>query len=310
MDRRELLKGAAAATVVSSLLGWDAQAAAELTLDARLTLLEEHLSRIPASAPSELLNRGLRAAGLSEKTFSHILSGLLFAQVFKECSEEEQRDTRWLAVMDRIVPRFTESLAALMGHMEGRIDTRAVRRILRRPNKLARIVNHGLLGRSKTPRERELRQAMGALAAEPNPLGDLYEGFDAAAQSVGSTRQAVAAPARQSADPGAEPVDEKQKKKNKLVIGLALLLGSPAVMALGFVVFISAAGPGPLAILGLGLCLASLVIAVVGVVFILYVITQVLIEKRRERPDDDDDPDEMSDTDVLLAADVEYLLAA
>jgi hypothetical protein len=48
--------------------------------------------------------------------------------------------------------------------------------------------------------------------------------------------------------------------------------------------------------------------AVVGVVLIIYVISQVIIEKVRERPDAD--PDEMSDTDVLLAADVEYLLAA
>jgi hypothetical protein len=297
MDRRELLKGAAAATLVSSLFGRDAQASAELTLDARLAHLEEHLSLIPANAPSELLNRGMRASGLSEKTFSHILSGLLFAQVFKECSEEEQRDPRWRPVMDRIVPRFTESLAALMGHMEGRADSRVVRRMLRRPNKLARVVNHGLLGRRTSRREREIRQAMGALAAESNPLAELYESFDAAALSVGSTRQALASPSSQSAEPGA---GAGGKEKKKLVIGLLLLLGSPLVLVLGVAIGWSTSA----LLLGFAVCLAAVIIAVVGVVFIVQAVVLYIRTNRSEGPD------EMTDTDVLLAADVEYLLAA
>jgi high-affinity nickel permease len=103
-----------------------------------------------------------------------------------------------------------------------------------------------------------------------------------------------------------------------LLIGLALLLGSPLVFYLGvFVVEATSSAPShthreeqTLAItrIGVGVCIAGTVIMVVGAVFILYAITKVIIEKRRERPDDDDD--EMSDTDVLLTAEVEELLAA
>jgi hypothetical protein len=262
-----------------------------------LAHLEEHLSLIPGKAPSELLNRGLRASGLSEKTFAHILSGLLFAQVFKECSEEEQQDARWLPVIHRIVPRFTESLAALMGHMEGRADSRVVRRMLRRPNKLARIVNHGLLGRSKTRRDREIRQAMGALSAEPNPLGDLYEGFDVAAQSAGTSREdRVASSELEEGEAG-------DREMKRVIVGLLLLLGSPFVLALGIVLGVSAGTSVAMGV-AVAICLGAAVMAIVGVVLILQVIIWLVREGREA------EPDEMSDTDVLLTADVEDLLAA
>ena len=308
MDRRELLKTATAASLVGSLFGPEALASSELLLEERLLHLEEHTGLLAARAPAPLLTRGLRAAGLPLSTFSDILSGLLFARVFKECTEQEQQDARWLPVMERIVPRFTESLGALMERMETRADSRAVRRMLRRPNKLARIVNSGLTGKT-TARERELRQAMGALAAEPDPLGDLYQGFDAAAQAAGTTRQALAVPSAQSTGGSANAVGADNERlapqdKKKLLAGLLLLLGAPLVFGLGLVVgYLGFMGFGVvIGAMGIGLCVLAVVMAVIGIV---YIVKALLGAKQRA-----DELEQMSDADVLLAADVEYLLAA
>ena len=307
MDRRELLKGVSAASVVGSLFGPEALASAELPLGERLVHLEEHTELLGSRPPAPLLIRGLRAAGLSERTFSNILSGLLLARVFKECSEEEQQDARWRPVMERIVPRFTESLAALMERMEGRTETRVVRRMLRRPNKLARIVNTGLTGEVKTRRERELRQAMAGLSLEPNALGELYEGFDAAAQSVGTTRQAVAQPALRSVDEEDSPQDEQREQwelARKLQTGLLLLLGAPLALGLGLVMgFSGVGGSGVIVIaLGLALCLLALIMLIAGIVILI----QWWIAKRKGRQE----LEELSDADLLLLGDIEELLAA
>ena len=304
MDRRELLKGAAATSLVGSFFSPQAMASSELSLDERLEHLEHHAGLLAGRCPSPLLTRGLRAAGLSETSFSDILAGLLFARVFKECSEEEQQDARWMPVMERIVPRFTESLAALMERTQAQSDSRAVRRMLRRPNKLARIVNHGLLGKT-TARDQELRQALGALAAEPNPLGDLYEGFDAAAEAAGTTRVALAVPMAQAEtdlESGAET--ERSPMQNKLLVGVLLLLGAPLVLIAG--IYGAAiglmGGVGILAVLGFALCLAAAVMAILGIVYIV----KGIIEMRRSSME----AEELSDLDLLLLGDVEDLLAA
>ena len=315
MDRRELLKSATAASLVGSLFGSEALASSELPLQERLLHLEEHTGLLAARAPAPLLTRGLRAAGLPLTTFSDILSGLLFAHVFKECTEQEQQDDRWLPVMERIVPRFTESLAALMERMETRADSRAVRRMLRRPNKLARIVNSGLTGEIRTRRERELRQALGALASEPNPLGDLYAGFDAAAQAAGTSRQALAlphpVPLAQSAQSTQSTADQDEAKerperseadRKRLKTGLLILLGAPLAAGLGIaLVFAAISSVAALAVLGFALCVAAVVMLVVGIVFII----QALLGKGERA-----ESEELSDAELLLVADVEYLLAA
>jgi hypothetical protein len=308
MDRRDLLKGAAAASLIGSFFGPQAMASSELTLDARLEHLERHTGLMAARSPSPLITRGLRAAGLSETSFSDILAGLLFARVFKECSGEEQKDARWMPVMERIVPRFTESLAALMERTQVQSDSRAVRRMLRRPNKLARIVNHGLLGKT-TARDQELRQALGALAAEPNPLGDLYQGFDAAAEAAGTTRVALAVPTSQAVadqESGAAEGETERApvQKHKLLVGVLLLLGAPLVLIAG--IYGAAiglmGGVAAIAVLGFALCLAAVVMVIFGIVYIV----KGIIEMRRSAVE----AEELSDRDLLLLGDVEDLLAA
>ena len=309
MDRRELLKGVSAASVVGGLFGPQAFASSELSLEERLALLEQHTRPGAACFPSPLVHRGLASLGLSETTLSDILSGLLFATVFKECSEQEQQDARWLPVMERIVPRFTESLAALMERMEGRTDSRAVRRMLRRPNKLARVVNGALIGKPRS-RVRELRQAMGALASEPSSLEDLYEGMELAAQAAGTTTLALvpSSAAAEDLEPGSEEEKEGRlnSKQKKLLIGLLLLLGSPLVLALGLFVGILggiATGSGlGLTVLAVALCVVTVIMVISAIVLVVQVVTE-------ERASSEE-PEELSDTDLLLLGDVEDLLAA
>jgi hypothetical protein len=311
MDRRELLKGGTAASLVGSLFGPEALASSELPLEERLVQLEEHTELLGSRPPAPLLVRGLRAAGLSERTFSNILSGLLFARVFKDCSELEQKDARWLSIIERIVPRFTESLAGLMQLTEGREDTRAVRRMLRRPNKLTRIVNHGLLGKT-SGRDRELRQAMAGLTSEPNPLADLSVGMDTAAQELGTTRQALAQPHSADEDAASEgqdgsSVSEDSGERDKVAVGLRLLGVAAICAAVGLLplvlTFTVASSLWGLSILGIPLCIAAFVLLIKGIVFIIQ-------GRNEERRTSEELEQEMSDLDLLLLGDVEDLLAA
>jgi hypothetical protein len=296
---------------VGSLFAPQALASTEQSLEERLLQLEQHTGLLAERAPAPLLTRGLRRAGLSEATFSNILSGLLFARVFKECCEQEQQDPRWLPLMERIVPRFTESLAALMEHMEGRTETRAVRRMLRRPNKLTRIVNHGLLGKT-SGRDRELRQAMAGLASEPNSVADLYAGLDAAALEVGTTRQALARPssadenATSEAQPGSSASEDKAER-DKFAVGLRLLRVAAICAAVGLTpiflaVFVGIQGALFISPLGIPLCFAAYVLLIIGIVFII-------LSLNEEGELGEEEPEQMSDVDLLLLGDVEDLLA-
>ncbi len=316
MKRRSLLQGAAA-SLVTGLVGADALAAPTRSFEERLARLEDHLDRIEARRPAGLLKRGLREAGLSSTLFADILGGLLFAQVFKACTEDEQRDARWGAVIERAVPRFTSSLAALMNWMETRRDNRALRRALRRPNKTARIVERGLFRKHTPERERALRRGLAEMATlDEDSWDQTYADFDATAHAVGTDRAALSLVANKGKKDNTQKENDQKKEeyKQKLLVGLLLLLGSPLVfglgvltVALGLEVAVMALGIAIIAV-GVAMCIAALVMFIAGIVMIIQGF--VLMARASSAQAIEGDGEALDENDLALLGDVERLLAA
>ena len=293
MKRREFLQSTGG--LLAGLVGPVSFASSERPFSERLELLREHISRLESRRPSRLLKRGLAATGLKAGLFTDLLAGLLFAREYKASSEEEQQDERWIPLMEAVVPRFTESLAALMNWMETRRDERTLRRLMRRPNRVAAIVS-GSLFRKRTPqREQELRKAMAEMSSFDTDIWDqMYTDVDILAAEVGTTRTQLA-----------DDSSDEKTRKQKLVTGLLLLFGGALVGVVG--IFVTAAGifsSAVLTVIGVLICIAAAIMMVAGIVYIIMAIV--------DRPDISAASEEeaLDEDDLALLTEVQLLCAA
>ena len=196
MKRRDFLQGSAATAMVGGLAGLsttslEALASDSEPLDVRIERLREHIQLLRGRAPASILARGMAKQGFPPKMFANILAGLLVARVYKSSSEAEQEDPRWRPVLEDTMAPFTEGMALLLNWLESTGSNRAGRRMLRRPNRLARVLQRSLAGQGTTRREADLRQVTGAMAAASRDR-DLYQeaifSFDEVAEAAETNR--------------------------------------------------------------------------------------------------------------------------
>ena len=311
MKRRGFLQGSAATAMVGGLAGLSATSLEALAsdsepLDVRIERLREHIQLLRGRAPASILARGMAKQGFPPKMFANILAGLLVARVLKSSSEAEQEDPRWRPVLEDTMAPFTEGMALLLNWLESTGSNRAGRRMLRRPNRLARVLQRSLAGKQTPQREAELRQVTGAMAAAARDR-DLYQeaifSFDEVAEAAETNRMELSMTSLKVED------DEK-----KLLIGLLLLLGGVTCYYIG----LFAIGGGivtlldsnllgiPLVVLGIPFCIAAVVMLVNGVTLVI----QGIKYKFSKHRDGIDSAANLTENELALLEDIEALLAA
>ena len=308
MKRRDFLQGSAATAMVGGLAGLSATSLEALAsdsepLDVRIERLREHIQLLRGRAPASILARGMAKQGFPPKMFANILAGLLVARVLKSSSEAEQEDPRWRPVLEDTMAPFTEGMALLLNWLESTGSNRAGRRMLRRPNRLARVLQRSLAGKQTPQREAELRQVTGAMAAASRDR-DLYQeaifSFDEVAEAAETNRMELSIASLKVEN------DEK-----KLMIGLLLLLGVVPTFFIGVFVFVAGIGTWEpvaisLAVLGLSLCIVAAIMLVYGIILVI----QGIIYKSSKKGDASQPEPELNENELALVEDIEALLAA
>lgn len=315
MDRRSFLQGINATALLGGILaipGLASEAeAAEQPLEERLERLERHIHLLRGRPPAPIVERGLHVAKLPPTLLQDLLVGLLVAQTFKSATEAEQQDPRWEPFLKESAPRYAVALAHLLEFTQSRTDSRSLRRLKRRPNKVARITQLAIAGKTTPERNEELRQALGAVAAsnDVDPYQDMSAAFDEAlafGEEEGLapyTRQRFL---KRTLDPDNDP-------RRELKVGLLLMLGGPLVFTLGFATTLVVAGfPEvigiPLLILTLSLCVVGVLMFIFGIVLVISAAVHAI--QQRPRGAADLLPEPLAPEDQLLLEEIDLLLAA
>jgi len=261
MERRDFLTGGLALGLVPALTG-EALAARTRPLGERLENLDVQLHKLATRDPAPRLRRGMSQTGLRPRVFQNVLAGLLVAEVYNASTPQEQADPRWRTRLEGPTIRFTRDLAALMTWYEGRRGDREARRLerrmLRRPNRMARVIELSLAGKT-TDRNRELRRAMAGVsaAADDGFVEDAIDSFDGAAAKLGTTRaQLAGAPA--NAGEGKEEQDYKRTRQDQISMGAFLFFGGAAALGLGIMIGSTLGGAA------IALCLIGVILMVLG----------------------------------------------
>lgn len=296
MQRRDFLQAGAASLLIPALTG-QAHAAQPADLDERLLLLQDHVARLQTRQPSPVVAEGLEREGMAPGLLSNILAGLLVADSFKAATPAEQEDPRWAEVMGETLAVFTRDMATLLTWLEQRPAlTRVQRRLLRRPNKLARAVELGLVGKRSEGRRRELRRGLAAMSsfADEDLLGDSVRDFDAVAEANETSRFALAQHPQ-------TPEEANRLFAKRLLIGVLLLLAVVPVFFVGVFLVASAVDISPLlAIPGVLFCLAALACLVLGVVFLIWAVVGIV--RYSIEGDDEVDAELMATVEDLMVA--------